>query len=265
MTTQAVHHSSDQSSGDSLATEQVPRIKQVPVTAPLAWLKSGWTTLIHAPGPSLLYGLLFSIACLAVAALTIRNPGFTTAFLTGLLLIGPVLATGLYVAARQHERGEPVSIGASLKLLWDRRTNLSLFVVFLALVMAAWLRLAALLFAVKVTAFAPTAYNWEGFLNGSFDPVVLGFLVVIGAILALAVFVSSAVAIPLIADRDAGPIAAVSTSYQAVRQNLPAMALWAALIAGLTVFGILTWFIGMLFLFPLLGYATWQSYRDLVE
>jgi len=57
----------------------------------------------------------------------------------------------------------------------------------------------------------------------------------------------------------------VTTSYRAVKENLPAMALWAALIVGLTLFGILTWFIAMVFLFPLLGYATWHSYRDLVE
>jgi len=263
MTMQAVHH--QPSDDQPLATEYVPVIRRVPVTASLDWLKAGWTTLIHTPGPSLLYGLLFSLVCFGAAMLTVSNPGFTTAFLTGLLLIGPVLATGLYVAARQYDGGEPVSIRASLALLWDRRTNLSLFVIFLALVMSAWVRLSALLFALQVNAFAPNAYNWEGFLAGRFDPVIIGFLVAIGAILALVVFVSSAIAVPMIADRDAGPVTAVTTSYRAVKENLPAMALWAALIVGLTLFGILTWFIAMVFLFPLLGYATWHSYRDLVE
>lgn len=262
MTMQAIHHPMSDSTSNA---DQPVRIRRVPVSAPLNWLRAGWETLLHAPAPSLLYGLLFSLACLGIATLTASNPGFTTAFLTGLLLIGPVLAMGLYVAARQHADGEPVKIGAGLSLLWERRTNLSLFVVFLALVMAAWVRVSALLFAIKVDAFAPTAYSWGGFLAGRFDPVIVGFFLVIGAILALAVFVSSAVAIPMIADRDVGPITAVSTSYRAVKENIPAMALWALLIVALTLFGVLSWFVAMIFLFPLLGYATWFSYRDLVD
>ncbi len=262
MTTHTVNPRSPQSAP---ATDAEIRIRDVPLGAPLVWLRSGWATLIHAPGPSLLYGLLFALVCFGVAMLSASNPGFTTAFLTGLLLIGPVLATGLYVAARQHSQGEPVSIGAGLTLLWQRRTSLSLFVLFLALVMAAWVRFSALLFALKVDAFAPTAYSWEGFLAGSFDPVIVGFFVVIGAILASVVFLTSAVAVPMIADRDVNPITAITASYRAVVQNPKPMALWAALIVALTLFGIMSWFLAMVFLFPLLGYATWFSYRDLVE
>jgi uncharacterized membrane protein len=264
MTMHAVHHHSSDSDDTSASTPEA-RIRRVPVTAPLAWLSSGWSTLTYAPGPSLLYGLVFAGLCFWITSLIMSNPGFTTAFLTGLLLIGPVLATGLYVAARQHAEGKRVSIRDGLALIWDRRDNLSLFLLFLGIVMAAWVRIAALLFAFQVDAFGPTAYNWRNFLAGGFDPVIVGFFVVIGGILAVAVFVTSAVAIPMIADRDVSPITAMVTSYRAVKQNPLPMALWAALIAALTVLGILSWFIAIVFLFPLLGYASWYSYRHLVE
>jgi uncharacterized membrane protein len=40
------------------------------------------------------------------------------------------------------------------------------------------------------------------------------------------------------------------------------MILWAVLIAALTTLGILTWFLGLIVIVPLLGYATWHAYRD---
>jgi uncharacterized membrane protein len=42
------------------------------------------------------------------------------------------------------------------------------------------------------------------------------------------------------------------------------MLIWAALIVALTAIGIATLFVGMLVIFPVLGYATWHSYRSLV-
>ena len=40
---------------------------------------------------------------------------------------------------------------------------------------------------------------------------------------------------------------------------------WAALIALLTAIGIATAFIGLIFLMPLVGHATWHAYRALIE
>jgi len=39
---------------------------------------------------------------------------------------------------------------------------------------------------------------------------------------------------------------------------------WAVLIVALTVLGFVTLLVGMVFVAPLLGYATWHAYRDLV-
>jgi uncharacterized membrane protein len=43
------------------------------------------------------------------------------------------------------------------------------------------------------------------------------------------------------------------------------MIVWSALIVVLTAFGFLTLLIGMVFVAPLLGHATWHAYRGLVE
>ncbi|NKN34188.1 DUF2189 domain-containing protein [Marichromatium bheemlicum] len=241
-----------------------PTVSRVDIGDPLDWLAAGVRGFAEAPAASLLYGTLFVLACWGALALTWTLPWFTIAFLTGLLLLGPFLAAGLYVAARQREAGEPVAIRASLTLIWERRTNLGLFVLFLGLIAAAWVRFSALLFAIKFNTLSPSTERITGLLAGHFDPVVTLFFLGIGLLLAIAVFVTSAVSIPMILDRDVGPLTAIHTSLRACAHNAPAMTLWAALIVALTGFGILTLFIGLVVIFPVLGYATWESYRRMI-
>lgn len=245
-------------------TPAAPRVNRVGALAPLVWLREGIAVLRAAPALSLLYGALFAAACVATLLLTRAWPWFTLAFLTGLVLMGPFLAAGLYAAARAHEAGQPVAIRDGLALLWARRTNLGLFALFLALVMAAWVRFSALLFALMEMRLSPGAASYEGLLRGEFDPTLALFFAGIGGLLAAVVFVASAVAVPLLVDRDTGPVAAIAASARAVVANGPAMLLWAGLIVALALVGVLTGFLAMVVLFPVLGYATWAAYRALV-
>ena len=102
-------------------------------------------------------------------------------------------------------------------------------------------------------------------LCGTDTTIQLPFFVGIGFLLAAVVFVISAVAIPLILDKDADFVTAMQTSYRAVTCNPRAMAVWAMSIVTLTAVGIATAFVGFAVIFPVLGYATWHSYRALVK
>jgi uncharacterized membrane protein len=93
----------------------------------------------------------------------------------------------------------------------------------------------------------------------------LFFFVGSGLILVSVVFFFSAVAIPYILDRDANFIEAIITSYKTVSSNPAAMFTWAIAIAVLTAIDVATAFVGLVILFPVLGYATWHSYRALVK
>jgi len=176
-----------------------------------------------------------------------------------------LLAAGLYLAARQQGNGEPVSIPAAIRHLSTRSANLGLYAIFLALIMAAWVRLSALLFAVKSNIVFISVDGYQTILSGTGDPVAVAYFLLIGLALAFTVFITSAVAIPMIVDRDCGPFTAIQTSARAFAKNWPAMLVWAALIVALTAIGIFTYFVGMLVLFPVLGYATWHSYKALVS
>ena len=135
----------------------------------------------------------------------------------------------------------------------------------LALVMAAWVRFSALLFAIKFNTLTPSVETYTQMLNSSEGWIALSYFAGIGLLLATVVFVISAVAIPLILDKDADFITAIQKSYRAVVSNPVAMLVWALLIVTLTVVGIATAFVGLAVIFPVLGYATWHSYRALVK
>lgn len=250
----------------STQSDATPRqaVNRVPLQAPLHWLDEGFHILRAAPLSSLFYGLLFTAICIGALALAQALPWFPIALLTGLMLIGPFVAAGLYTAARQHEAGQPVSIAAGLRLLWQRSNDLGLFAIFLGLIMAAWVRFSALLFAFQDGLPTTSVSSSAGLIAGRLDPTLLVFFVLVGALLAVTVFVTSAVAIPMILDRGVGPLTAVHASARAVVTNWPAMLLWAMLIVMLSAVGIATWMLGMIVIFPLLGYATWRSYRALL-
>jgi uncharacterized membrane protein len=263
MNTESIGQHSADVGDDLVQASQLP-IQVVPPDAYRHWLARGWGTLVKAPFVSLFYGLLCALAGFAALAMSRAMPGFTVKFMIVLLLLGPFLAAGLYVTARRHLAGERIGIRASFELYGQRRSSLALFGLFLMFVVAVWTMATAVLFAIKVTTLAPTSSGYVTMLGGGLDPLTTVFMLASSALLAAAVFASSVIAVPLIVDRDAGPIAGVQASWRAVALNAGPMLRWAGVIVGLMVVGALTAFVGMLVIFPLLGYASWHAYRDLI-
>lgn len=247
--------------------DQTPRygIRRVGVAAPLDWVRKGFEDFGRMPLLSLVYGLLFTALVIGVFLATSGAPWYAPAYFTGLLVVGPFLAAGLYVARRDLDAGREPSVESGFVLVARRKTYLALFSTALALVMAAWVRFSALLFAVKFTTVSPSIEAYTSLLTRTDGLIALGYFVGSGFLLAAAVFVLSAVAIPLILDRDTDFITAMQTSYRATVANLPAMALWALAIVGLMTLGLLAFVIGLAVVFPVLGYATWHAYRAVIE
>ena len=134
----------------------------------------------------------------------------------------------------------------------------------LALIALLWFVLSAILLESMLSAAVPSlAVALWGGASALTSSQVLGY-VVCGGILAGIVFALSAVAVPLIIDRHASASEAMRASLRVTFANLPAMLVWAGLIVGLTAIGFLTLLVGMVVVAPLLGYATWHAYRDLI-
>jgi uncharacterized membrane protein len=79
--------------------------------------------------------------------------------------------------------------------------------------------------------------------------------------MAFLLFAMTVVSLPLLLEKEVDFVSAMLLSIQTVRENLPVMALWALIIAVLTLLALVPWFLGLMVVLPVLGHATWHLYR----
>jgi len=239
-------------------------VRHVAATRPIEWLKAGWADLISIGWPGIAHGALIAVVGAVLLMLASSHLYLTAAAVTGYLLVGPIMTTGLCELARRSASGEPLGFDESLQGLARNPDGLTHFGGVLALIALVWFALSAVLLQSVFNAYPPSlaVALWGG--PSLLTPQqVLGY-VGCGALLAGVVFAVSVVAVPLIIERNASASEAMRASIRATFTNLPAMLVWAGLIVGLTVIGFVTALVGFVVIAPLLGYATWHAYRDLI-
>ena len=84
---------------------------------------------------------------------------------------------------------------------------------------------------------------------------------VVGAGVAFLVFGLTAVALPLMVDKEIDFVTAMLVSLDTVRQNKVTMGAWAVIIAACLFAAMLPVFLGLFIALPVLGHATWHLYR----
>ena len=245
------------------------RIREVELERPWAWLAAGWRDLISAPAISLAYGVLFAAVGWAVTfGLWRLDLIYLILPLTaGFLIMGPVLAVGLYDVSRRRQRGETPTFAAALAAYRVNPSQIGLIGVTLLLLFFAWTQLAVMIFFMFFGLRPPSPADFVG--QVFFSAASLPFLIVgtaAGAALAMLAFGLSAVSIPLLLDRPyEHVVTAITTSFAAIRENPATMLFWAVLIVLFVGAGLVTFYLGLIVTLPLIGHATWHAYRDLVE
>ena len=239
-------------------------VRHIPMLRPLGWLARGWRDLMRCPLPGLLHGL--ALALFGGALLWLAHDQFwlLSGAFTGFLLVGPLLATGLYAVSRALEQRQRADLSVALAA-WKPEGRLVSFGLLLALAGTGWVLTSASL----ITGFAAEPVrNPLDFLRVvvvNDDSLLFEVWLLMGALLAAPVFASSVIAIPLMLDRPISVLGAVLTSWRVVQAHPVPMALWAALLMGLTVLGMATALLGLVVVAPWLAHASWQAYRDLVS
>jgi len=243
-------------------------LNAVAFDAPWVWLAAGWRDLWAAPSVSFSYGALFAglAALLSVGLWRFGLESLILPLCGGFLLIGPILAMALYETSRRLETGADVDLADITRAAMAKTSQISFFGAILGFIYVVWLQLAFLLFMLFLgTNQLPPAKDFLATLL--FEPFGLGLLVAgtcVGAALALLVFAISVVSVPLLMTREVDAVTAIATSVSAVRHNLKPMLLWAGLIAGFMSLGLATLFLGLVLIFPLIGYASWHAFRGVV-
>jgi uncharacterized membrane protein len=239
-------------------------VRNIPMLRPLGWLARGWRDLMRCPLPGLLHGLALALFGAGLLVLAHDRFWLLSGAFTGFLLVGPLLATGLYAVSRALERGQRADLAVALSA-WRPDRRLIAFGMLLALAGTGWVLTSASL----ITGFSPapvsTPLDFLRVVVLNDTTALFQIWLAMGALLAAPVYASSVVAMPLLLDRPVSVLAAVLTSWRVVQAHPLPMALWAALLMGLTVLGMATGLIGLIVIAPWLAHASWHAYRDLVS
>lgn len=250
----------------NVVSDTLPAPRRVPFDAPWNWLAAGWRDLWRIPRISLTYGAATAavVALLILGLARLEALSAALALAGGFLLVGPLLATGLYEASRRLARNQDVSLNDVAWSWLGARGQLGFFGALLMFAYLVWLQLAFLLLMLFLggAGLPPPSAFMHALL---FTPRGLGLLVVgttVGAVLAALVFSISALAIPLLLVHRLDAVTAARASLAAVASNPKPMALWAALIVVIMAAGFATLLAGLVIAFPLVGHATWHAYAD---
>jgi uncharacterized membrane protein len=240
-------------------------VRHVPARQALRWLQLGWDDFVHIRGASIGHGALITALGAVLLMLGSSHPYLVAAAVSGYLLVGPIMTTGLCELSRRRAAGESVGFDESLQGMTRNPEALLVFGAVLAVIAAAWFVISEVVLQAVLHTSAPSLGDalWGSLSDVVSRPQILAYIGS-GALLAVIVFTLSVVAVPLIIDRHASALEAMWISIRTAFWNLPAMLLWAALIVGLTVLGFATFLVGMIVVAPLLGHATWHAYRDLI-
>ncbi len=244
----------------------IPSINQVRVARPLHWLRLGLQDLKQSWPISLSYGVMFASLGGLLMIWARDSTHLTMTLITGFALAAPFLAIGFYaISSRLEHKLDAGGFFHPLNTLRRNGASIGLYALLLAFILSAWERVSAVLVGLllKSDLVATGYFSLRMLFNVEHWGFVIAYFAV-GAILAALVFALSVVSLPMMLDRPVDTVTAVMTSLWVVWRNPLPMLLWAALIVGLTALGVLTAFIGLALLFPVMGHATWHAYRDLV-
>ena len=254
----------------------LPQVRTVGLMQPMTWLVLAWRDMARSGWISFAHGLAITAFGGAILAVAHHRFWLLAGALSGFLVVAPVLATSLYALSRALEQRQEANLGVVLKtwLNWQNSHFnkwgndywcMVQFGALLALAATGWVITSAAFITLLAPVPVETPMDFMRHVvlanNGWLFELWLG----LGSLLAAPIFASSVFAMPLLLDRRASLRVAVLTSWQVVVANPLPMAFWAALILGFTLLGLGSLLLGLIFVMPMLGHASWHAYRDLVD
>jgi len=227
--------------------------RKLSIGDPFRWLKMGWQDFKRTPWHSLAYGLVFVFFgwLLLYFAWAHEHNALIVSLLFGFLIMGPVLCFALYDISHQLERNRKPTFPHERKKAFHEMGHERLFATMMSMLVVMLIFVQSIMVGIE-PEFGQTTGPY----------VVVSLL--IAMIFAGLAFSANLFALPMILHQDADGATALLTSINAVLRNTRVLAVWALLIFVLTAVGFATALIGLAFITPVLGYATWHAYRETI-
>lgn len=243
-------------------------INKVGMDRPRAWLAAGVEDFRRATAISLAYGMFWVGLSIAITAgaFTLGYWYWLLPMIAGFMFVGPLVAVGSYGISRALERGRVPNLGDAFGSWKPHAGQLAMMGVMMMIFFLAWIRLATLLFALFFGFEVPSpATLYTALLTTPEGMGMIAVGTIAGGVLAFGAFAISVVAIPTLMDQDLTFMEGIEASVRCVARNFRPMLLWAAILTGCVLIGVMTFYIGLALILPVLGHASWHAYEDLVR
>jgi uncharacterized membrane protein len=246
----------------------LPELRLIGAGAGPECIQLGLRDFGRAPKYGLFFGGVYACGGWLIVSLVfwLSLPYLAYPAAMGFALIAPFVAAGVYEVSRRLEARRTLSWEAVLGAVWRQKgRDLGWMALVTGFAFFIWVDWAAIIFLLF---FGLKELQLDAFLEALMTTrdglyfIVLGNLT--GAVIATIVFSLTVISFPLLMDRDIDFATAMTASVRAVMINPLPMAIWAAII-GLSLFcAIMTLFIALPIILPVLGHASWHMYRKVV-
>lgn len=228
-------------------------------TRVLDWLRAGYSDFRSNMLISVLYGVAFVLLSwgIVIALWLIELEWMLLPAVAGALLVGPLVAVGLYQISRRGGQSDSHHIASP--------GQIGLIGGVLMILLLSWIRAATIIFAIFF-GLKPFPGFLETLSTLFFTPEGLALIVVgtaVGGLFASLTFAITMYSIPMLVSEEVDAFTAMGRSFSMCLKNMDLTIRWGAVVTILATIGFLSGLIGMVFVFPLLGYATWHAYRDM--
>lgn len=183
----------------------------------------------------------------------------------GFALIAPFASVGFYSVSEFLEKGKPLSWSAVFGAVREAsKRDLRWMALITGFTFFMWIDYAVIIFLsfMGFDALGPQAFDLITSTSQGWMFLFVGHIA--GAIMAIIVFSISVVTYPMLYDRDIDFVTAMVTSVRLVFANPVTMLSWCAFITVLTGLSLLSVFVGLFIMLPVLGHASWHLYRRAV-
>jgi uncharacterized membrane protein len=246
----------------------IPELRRIDVAAGPECVLLGLRDFSEAPKYGLFFGGVYALGGWLIVGFIfwLSLPYLAYPAAMGFALIAPFVAAGIYEVSRRLEVGQPLSWEVVLGTVWRQKgRDLGWMALITGFAFFIWVDYAAIVFLLF---FGLKELQLEAFIEALTTTraglyfILLGNFV--GAVLAIIVFSVTVISFPLLMDREIDFATAMTASVRAVFANPLPMAVWAAIVGLCLLATIITFFIALPVILPVLGHGTWHMYRKVV-
>ncbi|QLF70822.1 DUF2189 domain-containing protein [Peteryoungia desertarenae] len=246
------------------------KINKLTVDDVKAAFSAGFDDFRRVPMFGLFFGAIYAVGgiFITIALTYLHQPWMIIPVAIGFPLVGPFIAVGLYEVSRRREKGEDITWSGILREVFRQRERQLSWMAFVVLfIFWIWIYQVRLLMALFLGYRIPASL--EAFATFALTtPEGLVFLAVgtvVGAVIATILFSITVISMPLLLDHDLDFITAMLTSIRAVAENVAPMLVFGLAVAVAALLALVPAFLGLLFVLPIAGHATWHLYRKAIS